>query len=92
MPARDGTGPAGYGPMTGRGLGPCGRGMGFRRSLGRGFGRGFGTGPAAQPAYGYGYRYQPTKEEEIKMLEADRADIEAELKEITKRIQELKRK
>lgn len=34
MPGFDGTGPAGYGPMTGRGMGPCGRGMA------RGFGRG----------------------------------------------------
>jgi hypothetical protein len=34
MPAFDGTGPRGLGPMTGRGLGPCGLGMrrgGFRR-------------------------------------------------------------
>ncbi len=27
MPAFDGTGPRGQGPMTGRGLGPCGLGM-----------------------------------------------------------------
>jgi len=26
MPRMDGTGPAGQGPMTGRGLGPCGTG------------------------------------------------------------------
>ncbi|MBD3311879.1 hypothetical protein GF352_00235 [archaeon] len=31
MPFYDGTGPRGMGPMTGRGLGPCGRGLGFRR-------------------------------------------------------------
>ncbi len=32
MPRFDGTGPAGYGPMTGRGFGPCARGgFGFRR-------------------------------------------------------------
>ncbi len=35
MPGRDRTGPMGKGPRTGRGLGPCGRG------LTRGFGRGF---------------------------------------------------
>ena len=36
MPDRDGTGPAGDGPLTGRGLGQCGRG--FRRGRGRGLG------------------------------------------------------
>ncbi len=42
MPKMNGTGPWGYGPMTGRGLGPCAGG----RQIGRGgaFGRGFGFG------------------------------------------------
>lgn len=50
MPGRDGTGPAGGGPMTGRGLGRCGSagetvsgtglGMGFGRRGGRGRGLG----------------------------------------------------
>ena len=34
MPRLDRTGPLGYGPRTGRGMGPCGTGMGW----GRGFG------------------------------------------------------
>jgi len=38
MPRIDGTGPRGFGPMTGRGLGPCGSGNA------RGFGRGRGLG------------------------------------------------
>ena len=49
MPGRDGTGPEGKGPMTGRKLGPCNkdskaepidfeRGFGCRRGRGRGFG------------------------------------------------------
>ena len=54
MPGRDGTGPMGYGAMTGRGMGVCagapglrsgaGFDMGFscRRESGRGFGRGYG--------------------------------------------------
>ncbi|MDI3547961.1 MAG: hypothetical protein PWR10_1613 [Halanaerobiales bacterium] len=56
MPRGDGTGPAGLGPMTGRGLGYCagypvpgymnypayGRGLAWRRGFGRGYGRGFG--------------------------------------------------
>ncbi|MFO8018759.1 MAG: DUF5320 domain-containing protein [Promethearchaeia archaeon] len=58
MPGGDGTGPNGYGPMTGRGLGYCagystpgytkggglGLGRGFRGGRGRGFGRGIGRG------------------------------------------------
>ncbi len=51
MPRGDGTGPDGFGPMTGRALGYCagysspgftkGRGMGLGRGRGRGRGRGF---------------------------------------------------
>ena len=53
MPGGDRTGPGGYGPRTGRGLGYCSeysspgftrgapRGGGFDRGWGRGFGRGF---------------------------------------------------
>jgi hypothetical protein len=66
MPAGDGTGPMGFGPMTGRGAGYCGgfpvpgymnpmpgRGMGMRRGWGggRGWGRGLGWGR------GFGWRH-----------------------------------
>ena len=57
MPAGDGTGPMGMGPMTGRAAGFCagyptagymnpiaGRGFGFGRGRGSGFGRGLGLG------------------------------------------------
>lgn len=59
MARKDGTGPLGYGPMTGRGLGPCadentatpfsrrdraGRPAGFRRRTVRGAGFGRGYG------------------------------------------------
>ncbi len=59
MPRGDGTGPAGLGPMTGRGAGFCagyavpgyaypvggrGYGMGWGRGRGMGLGRGFGRG------------------------------------------------
>ncbi len=37
MPGFDKTGPQGFGQLTGRGMGPCGLGMGY----GRGFGRRF---------------------------------------------------
>jgi hypothetical protein len=48
MSQRDGTGPAGLGPMTGRGMGACtnfqglGYGYGMRRRFGRGCGWGYG--------------------------------------------------
>lgn len=56
MPLRDGTGPLGQGPKTGRGQGNCssatpqdtnavvGRGMGRGMGCGRGCGRGMGRG------------------------------------------------
>lgn len=64
MPRRDGSGPAGQGPITGRGLGNCtgvqntvygygrGLGMGMGPGMGRGagYGRGFGRFYAAAPA------------------------------------------
>ncbi|MCD6476672.1 MAG: DUF5320 domain-containing protein [Candidatus Aenigmarchaeota archaeon] len=85
MPFRDGTGPDGRGPLTGRGLGPCGRG------LARGFGRGFrarwfwrlpirSTAPIGPLS----------KEEEKKLLEDELREIELEKQEIEKRLKELK--
>jgi len=44
MPNRDGTGPEGKGPKTGRGLGPCGDGTPRGEGRGRGIGRGLGAG------------------------------------------------
>ena len=77
MPGQDGTGPLGQGPLTGRGLGPCGCGM--RRGFGRGYGRGFG------------FRRQValTKEEEKKILEAELKEIDLEKQEIEKRLKEM---
>lgn len=43
MPRRNGTGPMGNGPMTGRGMGPCNTNQAnYTRGFGRGNGRGFG--------------------------------------------------
>ena len=39
MPAFDGTGPQGKGPLTGRGMGTCKGGVGRQGEMGRGFGR-----------------------------------------------------
>ena len=54
MPGRDGTGPMGLGPMTGRGAGYCG-GRNAAQGAGRGLGLGFRGGRGAGRG-GYGRR------------------------------------
>ena len=86
MPGMDQTGPMGQGPMTGRGLGPCGRGAGpgFRRGFGRGVRRGFGVGSGAY------YEPEPlSKEQQKRILEEEAEDLEIELKRIKEKITEL---
>ena len=83
MPRFDGTGPCGNGP-TGRGVGPCGGGIGYGR--GRGFGgrRGFGGGGGGR---GYLARYQPTKGD----LENEATALKEELKAVEEEISEMKK-
>jgi len=92
MPGFDRTGPLGNGPMTGRGIGPCGRGTarGFRRGTGRGLGMGFGRGFARS----YAPTFEPvlTKEQEIADLRAEKEAIAEELKTIDARLKELENK
>ena len=74
MPLRDGSGPYGEGPLTGRGMGDCVprgyaprgfRGRRFDGGYGRGYGRrygaGFGVGYGRRGRYGrgMGYGYGP---------------------------------
>ena len=74
MPGFDGKGPNGQGPLTGRGLGPCGRGL--ARGMGRGFRCRFRTVPVIQ---------EPISEaEEKKLLEQEKQEIEKRLKELKK--------
>ena len=77
MPGQDRTGPLGQGSLTGRGLGICGRGSGFRKGFGRGFA--FGTEPMVL-----------TKEQEKKILEAELAEVEAQRTGIQKALNEFK--
>lgn len=82
MPRFDGTGPRGMGPMTGRGLGPCGGGYG--RGLGRrcwGLG---GFGPMSQ----WSYR-QPTAEEKKVIVKDDIVALKEELKAAEERLNQL---
>ncbi len=82
MPNRDKTGPAGQGPMTGRGLGFCGYGRGYGRRMG--FDSRFCPCPLVERTL--------TKDEEKKILEAELKELELEKQEIEKRLKELKDK
>ncbi len=75
MPRLNGTGPTGQGPMTGRGLGPCGGGMG----LGRG----------CRGSYGYGRRFISPKNE-LAALEEEERMLTEELSAIHEEIATLK--
>jgi hypothetical protein len=70
MPGFDGSGPMGYGPMTGGARGLCnpakagynsqfGRGYGRGMSLRRGFRGGAGAEMGARPGYGRGFGFYP---------------------------------
>lgn len=52
MAGRDGTGPLGQGPLTGRGMGVCQQARQSRFPFGRGCGMGYGG--RGRAGYGYG--------------------------------------
>jgi len=74
MPGFDKTGPMGMGAMTGRGFGPCGLGLGWRRRFGAG--RGLGR-------Y-FGWDFPQTKEDKLKALVDYREALEEELEDVKK--------
>lgn len=83
MPGFDGTGPAGQGPMTGRGMGYCGPSgnPGYARPLGLGFRRGWGgrgRGRGFRNRFFYGPQ-EITTQDRIADLEAHIADLQNEL-------------
>ena len=84
MPRQDKTGPLGQGALTGRGLGPCGAGLGFRC----GFGRGLGFRARAFSAQSITL----TQADEKKILQAELKELEAEKSEVEKRLKSLKSK
>lgn len=85
MPNKDGTGPQGAGPRTGRQMGNC-EGttpLGYSRGFGRGF------GPCGRGMRRGFWRTEPvelSREQKTKILEAHKAELEAELEQVKKEI------
>lgn len=103
MPGKNGTGPVGAGPMTGRAMGFCvgtevsgyanavgGRGCGMGRGRGMGQGRGFGRGFGLSSVAG---SYLPsrkiTADEELEAIKGQARYFEDSLKEINERLEGL---
>ena len=74
MPMQDRTGPRGQGPLTGRGFGPCGQGIGF--------GRGCRRFDLPQ--------VRLSEDEQKKILKVELDEIEAEKIAIEKELKKLK--
>lgn len=97
MPGRNGTGPLGFGSMTGRGQGACAGvntpiyGGSFGRGCGRGFGGRFGRGPGLGFGRGFGFganaTYNQTASKEG--LQAQREQLKAALDAIDQRLESL---
>lgn len=84
MPGFDGTGPRGRGPMTGRGMGSCGRG--YRRGR-AGNGRGF-----FNRTFGGFFGSRTITENEEKEVLKDEAEVlKKELNEIESRLEDLEK-
>jgi len=69
----------------GRGLG-----RGFRGGFGRGFGRGYGYANPVPAYYGVPVNWAaPSREQELEMLRSQASNVNQELQDINKRIEEL---
>lgn len=84
MPRQNGAGPVGMGPMSGRGMGPCGGGMAYGRR--RGSGRGLGW----RRFWGYYPAPSVDKKEEVEILSEEAEVLEEELKAVKARLEEIK--
>jgi len=76
MPNRNGTGPRGAGPITGKGMGPCGCGMR------RGYGRGVGPGEQTSTVTLNKDEQKKVLQEQLKSIDDERQAIESKLKEL----------
>lgn len=79
MPRFDKTGPRGQGPATGRGYGPCGMGLGWRKRFGQG--RGLGR-------Y-FAWDYPKDKQEQKKALAEYKKALQEELEDVSQEEAEL---
>ena len=79
MPRRDKSGPAGQGPLTGRGLGDCGTGSTRFVGLGQGKGRGLGRG------FSRNFR-NISISNNVPSLEDEKSDLENRLREINSQL------
>jgi len=89
MPRYNGTGPLGFGPGTGWGLGPCGAGMGWRRGFSRGLGGGFGWKRFGNYPLDSSYQTPITRKKEAEILKEETEVLEEELNAIKTRLNEL---
>lgn len=92
MPRRDGTGPAGMGAMTGRGMGICAgnrsQGFGYGRGMGYGRGNGFGNGAQLRADN----NVVPIQQDELSVLKNQANMLENALNNVKERISELEQK
>jgi len=84
MPRQNGTGPMGTGPMSGRGMGPCGKGSGSGLGIGRGYGRAM---------CGWFYRkYQAMSKDERKdLLKSEIEDLKQEMQMVEEELKGLEK-
>lgn len=91
MPRRNKTGPAGKGPLTGRGLGPCGQkeetSRFFERGNMAGFGRGGGFGFGRERSWKENLNL--SREEKKKILSEELKEIEIQKQRIEKDIKKI---
>jgi hypothetical protein len=78
----DKTGPRGMGPGTGRGFGPCGLDLGFRRKFRKGWGMG---------RY-FGWNQPQTPKDQIEALDDYKKALKGELEDVEKEKKELSKK
>ena len=81
MPGLDRTGPWGAGPITGRGFGPCGLGLGWRQRFGprRGLGRYFN------------WNWPSSPEDQKKALEDYKKALQEEIEDVEKELANLQK-
>ncbi len=89
MPYRNGTGPMGAGPLTGRGFGYCGAGFGFGRGFGMGMGYGWRTGGWGFAPYVLNPAYAPTVELQKQALINEQKYLETRLEALKAQINSL---